>query len=86
MTFQDLQEAIARLASDPRVHPSTRIELAYSYDLYYETPHTTSLDVTYGRCQPHVRETVHESEPLVCVLLNGCITLSAERAEPAIAR
>lgn len=27
MTFRDLQEAIARLASDPRVHPNTRVDL-----------------------------------------------------------
>ena len=29
MTFADLQEAVARLSQDPRIHPNTRIELEY---------------------------------------------------------
>lgn len=29
MTFQDLSDAITRLAADPRVHPNTAIEVRY---------------------------------------------------------
>lgn len=29
MTLQDLQDALARLASDPRVHPTTKLEIGY---------------------------------------------------------
>ena len=27
MTFADLQEAVARLSQDPRIHPNTKVEV-----------------------------------------------------------
>jgi len=70
MTYRDLCESLTRLETDPRVHPNTRVEVAYTHE-------DGLLDCP---------DIIHESEPLQCILLNGCITLSATRQEPAVVR
>lgn len=78
MTFSDLQNALERLSSDPRVHPSTRVEIAYSYDLG---------SGIYNNDGEHPGETIYESEPLLGITLSsGYITLCATREEAAVAR
>ena len=76
MNFRDLQETIARLANDPRIHPNTRVEIAYEYEREDCTNDGRLLSTG----------TVHEQEPLVAITLNGSLTLSTHRSEPAVAR
>ena len=72
MNFIDLCEAIDRLKNDPRVHPNTPVELAYSF---YE----------WGDETAPMQQTI-ESNALVSISLNGCITLSTEPSRSAVAR
>lgn len=76
MTYQSLTEALARLADDPRIHPSTRIELEVEHEIaYYDNDSHVS------------NETSHTAEPLVSIsLTGGILRLSATAAEPALAR
>ena len=74
MTFSDLQSAIELLKCDPRVHPNTRIELAYRVPISENEDDDAAR--SYG-----------ESAPLVSVCVDrACIVLSTEDSDLAIAR
>jgi hypothetical protein len=83
MTFYDLQQAVARLATDPRIEPNTPVEVE---QLHGEEVTLTSLGSPYI-----AKDTWCESLPAISLALrseNGgrSLVLSSLRAEPAVAR
>lgn len=75
MTFRDLQSAIARLESDPRIHQNTRVlvEFAQEIPIGDEANSASTYEIT--------------SEPLVSIAIaHGALVLAATAAEPAVAR
>ncbi len=85
MTFRDLQETIARLATDPRVHPGTLVSVAYKYEV---PEHVVRQDDDKGTFYQTVEEeTMHEQDPLCCITVAAhTLTLHTHPAEPAVAR
>ena len=74
MNFRDLQSAIELLKRDPRVHPNTRVELAYHVPISENEDDDAAR--SYG-----------ESAPLISVSVDrACIILSTEDSDLAIAR
>ena len=77
MTFADLQEAVARLSQDPRIHPNTKVEVEYETEVY---------DALHDKYDPPVARELDQSPLLSIAVLDHKIVLAATRAEPAIAR
>lgn len=76
MKFRDLQEAIARLASDPRIHSTTPVEVAFEVETVLNEDGCLSQ-----------RYTDSEQEPLLAIAIEGgALVLAATRHRAALAR
>ena len=71
MTYRELTEALARLSTDPRIHPNTRVNIAYQFD---------------ASLLGEPADIVSEQEELMSICLNGALVLSATRERNAVAR
>ena len=77
MTFADLQEAVARLSQDPRIHPNTKVEVEYETEVY---------DALHSSNEPAFTTELGQSPLLSIAVIDHKIILASTRAEPAIAR
>lgn len=58
MTFQQLQDAIAQLAADPRTHPCTPVAFEGTVDLHDGDTETLSLDLIAAHVEGSPRRIV----------------------------
>ena len=77
MTFADLQEAVARLSQDPRIHPNTHVEVQHETEVF---------DALHSPSEPAFTTESARSPLLSIAVIDHKIVLASTRAEPAIAR
>jgi len=77
MTYRDLLDALTRLASDPRIHPNTPVDVGFEAETFEFT--------TGGN--DHITSRHADAEPLIAIGMDGNrLVLSAHSCNHALAR